>query len=663
MVLFVYDMQILYHVHKHLVDGLYPLAEDLSRLVTSGRFPLRSPMDRLDAIDSLNAILRAKIKIRMEDEEKNVNLIQALITQKTAEALFGFRLLSENILRALIVVCDDGTIRRIKPIVPNARNIIMTLTHRTPFGSLIPLVTPSNYTTLINNTIIPKVIIHLEDFNKLGVGISSVWIRQLGSVLDNSAYEVMSDVVLVSVVPAVSIEVDFEETPKVEVELRLKRTVRASDDISCGRIRSARDLWQRKGCETIARNVSSIHCLCNEVGIIAALFHKSSSTDSTVNTSGHNHLLLVHTIVLYISFTISLLLLMISLFCQIIQRSRESCEASFILISLVSSLMAIQLTFLLGAPFAFKWTLSQHICSMVPLVFHFLHLVSAFWMLSHTVFLYQRLWRPLSRSSSSSLPFSESHQSFTPSSKCWSDWSSRTTTILFSHQWGCKQFFFFATALPALSVLVSYYLNPEGYETKRYCWMSIEGGMQYSFIVPVSVLILTNTVIMLLVLKRFFETKPLTHKTEIDKTQPALRAGVTLLPFFAVNWFLSVLALEDTVTTSFQCIFALSNTTLSYLVFLFHCYQRYDLHEYIKVRLFGAKKHQNSSLRLKKNSYPGRGLRVDIPRLCIGDDRDLTSVPIASNSGSSIDCQPLLMPYSGSSPTPNPNNYKPKELH
>ena len=52
-----------------------------------------------------------------------VQLLQALITQKTAEALFGFRLLSENILRALIVVCDDGTIRKIKPIVPDSNNI------------------------------------------------------------------------------------------------------------------------------------------------------------------------------------------------------------------------------------------------------------------------------------------------------------------------------------------------------------------------------------------------------------------------------------------------------------------------------------------------------------------------------------------------------------
>ncbi|XP_054159786.1 adhesion G protein-coupled receptor B3-like [Oppia nitens] len=675
---------ILYHVHKHLVDGLYPLAEDLSRLVTSGRFPLRSPMDRLDAIDSLNAILRAKIKIRMEDEDKNVNLIQSLtticdqvltqtpvvftieteknslITQKTAEALFGFRVLSENILRALIVVCDDGTIRRIKPIVPFANNIIMTLTHRTPFGSLIPLVQPSNYTTLINNTIIPKVIIHLEDFNKLGVGISSVWIRDMGSVLDNALYEVISDVVLVSVVPAVSIEVDFEETPKVEVELHFKRPVRQCDHISCGRIKSSRDLWQRKGCETIARNLSSIHCVCDELGIIAALIHKTSLTDSMANNSGHNHSLLVHTIVLYLSFSVSLILLLISLFCQIVQRSRESYEASFILISLVSSLMAIQLMFLSGAPFAPKWTHSHQLCSIAPLIFHFLHLVSAFWMLSHTIFLYQRLWKPLSRTSSTSLPFSESHQSIKRSVKCWSKWSSLPTSWIFNQQWDCKQFTLFSTALPALSVLISYYLNPEGYETKRYCWMSIEGGMQYSFIVPVSTLILTNTAIMLLVLKRFFETKPLTHKREIDKTQPALRAGVTLLPLFAVNWFLSVLALEDTYTTSFQCIFGASNLVLSYMVFLFHCYQRYDLNEYIRVRLFGAKHKQKSTLRLKKNT-PGCGLRVDIPRLCIGDDPDVISVPNSANSGTSIDCQPLLMPYTGASQTSN-IHYKQKEL-
>lgn len=223
-------------------------------------------------------------------------------------------------------------------------------------------------------------------------------------------------------------------------------------------------LWLKKGCETLRRNSSSIHCVCNELGIIAALIHKPSSTDSSRNKFGHNsHSLLVHSFVLNMSLTTSLVLLVISLFCQIVQRSRESCEASFILINLVSSLCAIQLTFLLGVPYRCNSSLSQQVCSLVPIVLHFVHLVSAFWMLSHTIFLYQRLWRPLSHFSSSSLPLSESNLSFA-SSSCSSFWS--LCSISF-RQWGCKQFLLFATALPAISVLTSYYLNPQGYETKR----------------------------------------------------------------------------------------------------------------------------------------------------------------------------------------------------
>ena len=98
-------MQIFYHVHKHLVDGLYPLAEDLSRLVTSGRFPIRSPLDRLDAIDALNAILRAKIKIRMEDEEKNVNLIQVSAqSHQSLSSLSHFHILYAVLLYPTLAV-------------------------------------------------------------------------------------------------------------------------------------------------------------------------------------------------------------------------------------------------------------------------------------------------------------------------------------------------------------------------------------------------------------------------------------------------------------------------------------------------------------------------------------------------------------------------------
>lgn len=39
-----------------------------------------------------------------------------------------------------------------------------------------------------------------------------------------------------------------------------------------------------------------------------------------------------------------------------------------------------------------------------------------------------------------------------------------------------------------------------------------------------------------------------------------MRAGITLLPFFAINWFFGILAVEDPENMSLQVIFALTNS-------------------------------------------------------------------------------------------------------
>ena len=39
-----------------------------------------------------------------------------------------------------------------------------------------------------------------------------------------------------------------------------------------------------------------------------------------------------------------------------------------------------------------------------------------------------------------------------------------------------------------------------------------------------------------------------------------MRAGITLLPFFAINWFFGILSVEDPENMSLQVIFALTNS-------------------------------------------------------------------------------------------------------
>ncbi|RWS10220.1 hypothetical protein B4U79_13257 [Dinothrombium tinctorium] len=622
---------ILYHVHKHLVDGLYPLAEELSRLVTSTMFPIKSPMDRLDAFDALNAILRAKIKIRMENEVKDATLIRslvstadqlltsskvsfaveaeknALITMKSAETIFGLRLLSENILRALIVFCNDGTIKRITSINPNTKNIKIFLKHRTPFGILMPLLlTNSSEEGKAETFLRPQANVHFEDFQKLGVGMTMVWIRGLGTELNNQYYDLVSDVVLVSVVPPVSIEVDFAETPKVEIDFKLNKFVSNEKMIKCGRIKTPRELWTKNDCRVVRRNLTDISCLCSEMGAIAVLHQKSlESAFERSRSSCH-----LNRFVIYTSAALSLLLLIAAMVGQ-----------------------------LLGIP-PFKANVSHHnysprqTCKYVALLLHYIHLVSGFWMLSHSIYLYQRLWRPASCYSLSPLSFAES-DSLTYRASCCSCFCSKLCS-----QWSSKHFALVSWIVPALIVASSYFLNPVGYEYRRYCWMSIEGGMMYSFIVPVSLLIMTNTVVMLLVLKRFFANKPIIHKIEIERTQPSLRSGVTLLPFFAVNWFLSVLALEDKATTLFQYIFA---------IVIYH----------LKSRILKSQKREaKSTLKLKK-SHSCRTFRTDVPRLYLGDESRPSGAILASSEQERLtytsDSQPLLMPYSTPTPTFDPS--------
>ncbi|KAH9408042.1 hypothetical protein TYRP_011696 [Tyrophagus putrescentiae] len=429
---------------------------------------------------------------------------------------------------------------------------------------------------------------------------------------------------------------------------------------------------------------------------------------------------------LYGSLALSILLLVTSLVVQFRFRKYETRETFFIVRNLLLSLLLIQLTFLLGTTFHMdlfwvkvaRWTpllaevtsspssssssntfltfarLQHSLCLSVPVFLHFIHLAVLFWMLSHTILLYQRFWRPQvsgthtgageddthdrhllhscckaggggsgingcrrsmktgsggksskgkkcnvevnnsnssqlsltskecrrrylkklranrhfcgSASSSSSSPSSSlsSSSSFFSSNQpfgvkdegleeessayhhhlcerhrleekmsvslpnqnqgsdllgnrcssatvtlkvaedaagqlknskrcsyccgCFSTSSSPpTTSALFFCTWKCIHFIAFSMGLPFLLVLFSYLLNSKGYETRRYCWMSIEGGIQYSFIIP-------------------------------------------------------VLGLISTMSTSpFELIFALSNCLHAFLVFYYHCYQRYNIHVFL----------------------------------------------------------------------------------
>lgn len=143
-------------------------------------------------------------------------------------------------MSARLIACLVATLPR-----PNHRYLVsrsaIDATLQSRFSFLALLVLLAILAIRIAPWLVPNGMPQRADFKKLGVGISVVWVRALGSSLNTAKYELISDVVLVSVVPAVSIQVDFEETPRTEIELGLRRHLSANDVVKCGRIKSPRE--------------------------------------------------------------------------------------------------------------------------------------------------------------------------------------------------------------------------------------------------------------------------------------------------------------------------------------------------------------------------------------------------------------------------------------
>lgn len=232
------------------------------------------------------------------------------------------------------------------------------------------------------------------------------------------------------------------------------------------------------------------------------------------------------------------------------------------------------------------------ICLSFAVLLHYLFLVSCFWVVSYSIYLLNRL------------------------------------RSCMEYVGRIRDYCVFCWMLPTLLLIVSFVLNPNGYETKQFCWLNVQRGILWSFVVPVTALILVNTIVMILALKTFNEQMSVTHRVEICKTRNSMRAGITLLPFFAINWFFGILAVEDPENMSLQVIFAFTNSMQGILTFVFFCVMDNNVQMLFRLKFHEASRRPKvSAMRLKKSgSFP----ILERPLITLTDDNRRN------------DCTPLL---------------------
>uniref|UniRef100_A0A1B6DN44 G-protein coupled receptors family 2 profile 2 domain-containing protein n=1 Tax=Clastoptera arizonana TaxID=38151 RepID=A0A1B6DN44_9HEMI len=226
--------------------------------------------------------------------------------------------------------------------------------------------------------------------------------------------------------------------------------------------------------------------------------------------------------VLIVGAVISLVAQLLTLAC-VLRRLQTHADhsQSLIIINAEAAAACSSLTYMLGI----QATAIRTHCQLVAVVLHYLHLATCGWYFVNCINAYRHVLYP-------------------------------------EHRTKVRLYCLMAWTLPAIIVMMCFLLNERGYETRVYCWMSLEKGMLFSFMIPVSVLILMNTFFALSGLRGLSLSK---SATDVDRK--CLRVAATLLPMFSVVWFLGVVALENSTSLVFPFLFVTMNCFMNWFIF------------------------------------------------------------------------------------------------
>lgn len=109
----------------------------------------------------------------------------------------------------------------------------------------------------------------------------------------------------------------------------------------------------------------------------------------------------------------------------------------------------------------------------------------------------------------------------------------------------------------------------KGYHLKKYCWLSMDGGSLYLFIVPVCLISFLNLLIIVSLVRVLCATSVMTKSSLHKKATAGLRSLGTLLPVLGVTWVFGIMAINED-TDIFQYIFVAANSLQGFFIFVSH---------------------------------------------------------------------------------------------
>uniref|UniRef100_UPI00398E745C adhesion G protein-coupled receptor E2-like n=1 Tax=Pristiophorus japonicus TaxID=55135 RepID=UPI00398E745C len=281
-----------------------------------------------------------------------------------------------------------------------------------------------------------------------------------------------------------------------------------------------RTFWSTNGCKKLPSNRTHTICNCKHLSNFAVLvaLYKVEGPGLTTIT--------------YIGIITSLVALFIAIItfatCRAIQSTRTTLHTHLCLCLFVAELL-----FLIGI----SATGNTAFCGVIAGFLHYLFLACFMWMLLEGIQLYLMVVK-----------------------------------VFLAQSLRGKYTYPAAYGVPALIVILSAIINPKGYGTREYCWLTMEKGFRWSFVGPLCVICLANLFFLILTIWKLMQKF---HTINMDlaflsKIRMFTVTAIAQLVLLGCTWIFGIFHFQAR-TIALAYIFTIINSFQGAFIFILHC--------------------------------------------------------------------------------------------
>ncbi|XP_077882706.1 adhesion G protein-coupled receptor L2 isoform X26 [Ictidomys tridecemlineatus] len=284
--------------------------------------------------------------------------------------------------------------------------------------------------------------------------------------------------------------------------------------------------WSTQGCKLVDTNKTRTTCACSHLTNFAILMAHRKITYK----DGVHELLL--TVITWVGIVVSLVCLAICIFTFCFFRGLQS-DRNTIHKNLCINLFIAEFIFLIGIDKT-KYTIA---CPIFAGLLHFFFLAAFAWMCLEGVQLYLML------------------------------------VEVFESEYSRKKYYYVAGYLfPATVVGVSAAIDYKSYGTVKACWLRVDNYFIWSFIGPVTFIILLNIIFLVITLCKMVKhsntLKP--DSSRLENIKSWVLGAFALLCLLGLTWSFGLLFInEETVVMAY--LFTIFNAFQGVFIFIFHC--------------------------------------------------------------------------------------------